>query len=290
MCNRHAHRQVSGRTDIFSGPLQPVCPAPPAPISGERVKKGPQNRISEVNGKAAAGGTNQPMTDPPVSITRCAQPGMPSPGCPAAGGGATVARTFAVPATVPPSRYPPGGRPSPRADPSWRGGYRLVSTRRLGPGVKPGAPGDLTGRPEWRVDACGPGRQASPPRRPAPGPAASTPATAGPRRRSPPGTPRPPLPAFPSGRAGPPASPRPAAQRVRRTFPLFPVPRPGSPGPRPAVAGPAGAGLDAAGGAERPSSRTHGRAAPGNANRSRSAPCHPGGRTRKPGRPAADDR
>jgi len=39
-----------------------------------------------------------------------------------------------------------------------------------------------------------------------------------------------------------------------------------------AVAGRAGAGLDAAGGAERPSSRTHGRAAPGNANTPDGAP------------------
>ena len=38
--------------------------------------------------------------------------------------------------------------------------------------------------------------------------------------------------------------------------------------------------LDAAGGAERPSTRTHGRAAPGNANRSRPAPRHPGRRLR----------
>jgi len=49
-----------------------------------------------------------------------------------------------------------------------------------------------------------------------------------------------------------------------------------SPRPPPAVAGRAGAGLDAAGRAERPSSRSHGRAAPGNANRSRPAPRHPG--------------
>jgi integrase len=48
----------------------------------------------------------------------------------------------------------------------------------LGAGVKPApAPGrvDLTGRAEWRLDACGPGRQASAPRRPASGPAATAP-------------------------------------------------------------------------------------------------------------------
>ncbi len=77
------------------------------------------------------------------------------------------------------------------------------------------------------------------------------PATARARTRSPPGTtPRPALPAFPSGRAGPPSCP--AAQRVRGAFPLVPVPRVGRPGPGPAVAIPTVAGLDAAGGAERP--------------------------------------
>ena len=43
------------------------------------------------------------------------------------------------------------------------------------------------------------------------------------------------------------------------------------------MVGRAGAGLDAAGGAERPSSRTHGRAAPGNANRSRPPAATPDG-------------
>lgn len=49
----------------------------------------------------------------------------------------------------------------------------------------------------------------------------------------------------------------------------------GSPGWPVAVAGRAGAGLDGATGAERPSSRAHGRAFPGNANRSRPAPATP---------------
>jgi hypothetical protein len=102
------------------------------------------------------------------------------------------------------------------------------------------------------------------------------PATAWARTGSPPGiTPRPALPAFPSGRAGPPASPRPAAQRARGAFPLAPGPRAGRPA-QPPAAGPAGGGLDRPGGAERPSSRTHGRAAPGNDDRSRPAPRHPG--------------
>ncbi|MGH3181649.1 MAG: hypothetical protein ACRDOE_07065, partial [Streptosporangiaceae bacterium] len=81
--------------------------------------------------------------------------------------------------------------------------------------------------------------------------------------------------AFPSGRSGPPARPRAAA---RAAFPLFLFPR--SSRPPFVVAGRAGAGLDGAGGAERPSSRTHGRAAPGNAYRSRPARRHPGRSTR----------
>jgi len=55
---------------------------------------------------------------------------------------------------------------------------RCAPARGCGPGAPPvPAPGraDLTGRAESRVDACGPGRQASLPRRPALGPAASAP-------------------------------------------------------------------------------------------------------------------
>ena len=119
------------------------------------------------------------MTDPSVSITRCAQPGELVPGCPAAARGPTVARAVAVRATVPPSPYPARGRPSAGAAPSsGAGGYRPVSTRGSEPGSSP-PPGtaraDLTRRAEWRLDACGPGRQASPPRLPAPGPAATAP-------------------------------------------------------------------------------------------------------------------
>jgi excisionase family DNA binding protein len=113
------------------------------------------------------------MTDPLVSITRRPQPGEPVPGR-RPGADTTGARTVAVRAPVPPSRYPPAcgaGR-------SWRAGYRSASTRGSWLGVKP-APGhgadDLTRRAEWRLDACGPGRQASAPSRPASGPAASTP-------------------------------------------------------------------------------------------------------------------
>jgi hypothetical protein len=177
--NRHGHRQVGGRTDLFNAPLQqPRFFASPAPFSGCRAKKGPENPISVVDGKPG-GVRERPMTDPPVSITRRARPGVPVPGRrPAAGAWTTVARTVAVRATVPPW-YPARGRPAAGAAPSSRrGGYRPASTRGSGPGVKP-APGhgadDLTRRAEWRLDACGPGRQASVPRRPAPGPAATAP-------------------------------------------------------------------------------------------------------------------
>ena len=54
------------------------------------------------------------MTDPSVSIARCAQPGELVPGCPA-GAWTTVARAVAVRATVPPRGARPGrprrGRP-----------------------------------------------------------------------------------------------------------------------------------------------------------------------------------
>jgi hypothetical protein len=97
-------------------------------------------------------------------------------------------------------------------------------------------------------------------------------------RRPPSGIPRLVLPDFPSGRARALARPRAPADAAFPPF-LFPR-RPGLPS---AVVGRAGAGLDAAGGAERPSSRTHGRAAPGNANRSRPARRHPGRSTRNRG-------
>jgi len=80
-----------------------------------------------------------------------------------------VARAARARVTVPPSRCLSHGRPVPLLV---RGGHRAVSPRGSGQGVKPvpelgGA--DLTCRGEVRVDACGPGREASPPRRPAAG-------------------------------------------------------------------------------------------------------------------------
>ena len=175
-----------------------------------------------------------------------------------------VPRGHAPPA---PFAVPGPGRPVPGAVPLFaRGGHRAVSTRGSGPGVKPvpalgGA--DLTWRGEVRVDACGPGREASPPRRPAAGGSAPS-ATVRDPAPGPAGLP------LRQDRA--PARPRAPADAALPSF-LFPR----SPGPPSAVAGRAGAGLDGAGGAERPSSRTHGRAAPGNANRSRPPAATPDG-------------
>jgi hypothetical protein len=118
------------------------------------------------------------MTDPPVTIARCARPGMPVPELP--GGGCMrdsgahprAARHHAHVAV--PARRPalPGdgplltGRIPARAGP-WPG---------AGHQAAPGhSTDDLTRPAECRLDACGPGRQASPPRQPASGPAASTP-------------------------------------------------------------------------------------------------------------------
>jgi hypothetical protein len=236
-------------------------------IFRERVKRGPENRISVVADKAAARGPSQAMTDPSGSAACWRQAGTPSSGSLAARStSATVACAARARATVPPSRCPAHGRPVPRAVPLFvPGGYWAVPPRGLGPGVKPvpawgGA--DLT----WQ-ERCGV-MPAVPGGRPA-RPAVQWPARA--YRRPPSGIPRPALPAFPSGRTGPRAP-------ARAAFPPFPFPR--SPRPPPAVAGRAGAGLDGAGGAERPSSRTHGQAAPGNANRSRPAPRRPGRSTR----------
>lgn len=118
-----------------------------------------------------------------MSITCCPRAAVPVAGCRLAAG-TTVARAARARATVPPLRYPPGGWPSPGAAPSWLGGHRHVATRGSGPGVKP-APvqgrAGLTCLAEWRVDASGPGRKASPSRRSASGLAvASSPGWAAP--------------------------------------------------------------------------------------------------------------
>ena len=146
-------------------------------------------------------------------------------------------------ATVPPSQCPVHGRPSPGSSPCRADRARPGGERC---GLMPAVPGGRPARPAGQR-------------------------LAGVCRRPPSGIPRLVLPDFPSGRTRPRV---PACTALS----LFPFPR--SPRPPSAVADWAGAGLDGAGGAERPSSRTHGRAALGNGNRSRSACRHPGRSTR----------
>jgi hypothetical protein len=236
-------RRVS---EVHEGP--PEAAVPPATtafpcLTGAflwtRVKKSPKNPISVLQGKPG-GAREWPVTDPPISVTRRAQPGEPVPGCPA-GACTTVARTVAARATASPSRYPPAGRPSCRARPLLAGRVPARIDRGCGPGVKAApAPGraDLTGRAEWRLDACGPGRQASPT------PPAGTRAgrhcprqRRGSARGHRPGPPRArPCQSFPPAGTGRPPAPHRSAPAGP---PLSPVPRAGRPGQPTAVA-PAG--------------------------------------------------
>ena len=71
------------------------------------------------------------MPEHSMRITRCPWAAAPVPGCRLAAG-TTVARARAARATVPPLRYPPGGRPSPRAALSWPGGHPGRSNPWLG--------------------------------------------------------------------------------------------------------------------------------------------------------------
>jgi hypothetical protein len=121
-------------------------PASPAPFSRCQAKKGPENRISVVDGKPG-GVRERPMTDPSVSITRRPQAGTLVPGCPpVAGAGTTVARTFAVRATVAPSRYPPARRPAlPRRRPLLAGRAPARTGAWLGAGCQ-ARPGTGPGR------------------------------------------------------------------------------------------------------------------------------------------------
>ena len=219
------------------------------------------------------------MTDPSTTITRCPQAGTPEPGCsPVAGAVTTVARALAAPDTACPSRCPPGGWPSPRVAPSWPAGtgpYRRVAAGRVSRPLRAGPGGlDGTGGVEG---GCLRSRAAG---QPAPS-AGSRAGRRHPRqRRGRAGGDRPgprarPCRPSPSGRSGPPTGTRPAAQAARAAPLLSPFPR-SSPRRPAASAGPAGAGLDAAGGAEPSSTRTHRRAAPGDANRPRPARRHPG--------------
>ena len=173
-------RQLGGRTDTFVGPLQQPRPAPPATVSRERVKKGPKNRISVVDGKPS-GTKNRRAYDRSFNqhnglpAGRRARTGLPAGRGRWHDGGAHLRGArhrapFAVPARRPAlvgGRPLLAGRVPARID-LWLG---------AGGQARPPAPGgaDLTGRAGRRLDACGPGRQASAPRRPASGPAASTP-------------------------------------------------------------------------------------------------------------------
>jgi hypothetical protein len=172
------------------------------------------------------------MTDPSTTTRRC----------PPAAAAARVAG-----AAAPLSQCPGSGR-------------SLFRAACCGP-AGPAAPGlaDLTWRAQSRVDACGPGRQASTPRRPASGSAASTPGNGeGAHEVTARDHPAPAPAGLPhrQGRAA--VLPR-RATRPRGLSP-FPFPQAGRPARMPAAVSRAGAGLDAAGRAERPSSRPHGQA------------------------------
>lgn len=78
------------------------------------MKKGSQNRISIVSAKKrrywVTPGINPAMTDLSSSITRCPQPGVPSPGC---GRQRALARRWRMPGRhAPPPPSLPGPRPA----------------------------------------------------------------------------------------------------------------------------------------------------------------------------------
>jgi len=139
------------------------------------AKKGPENPISVVDGKPG-GVRERPMTDPPVSTTRRAQPACPYRAARRARG-----RRWRAPSRCAPPCPLRGTRPAaghPRGPPLLAGRVPARIDAWLGAGCKASpAPGgaDLTERPERRLYACGPGRQASAPRLPASGPAATAP-------------------------------------------------------------------------------------------------------------------
>ena len=208
------------------------------------MKKGPQNPISLVNGKAAVGG--KPGHDRSFNHHNALPAGRHARTRLLAGrgrcydGGACPRGTrYRVPFAVPARRLAfPKGRPLlagrvPARTGAWR---RAGCQDRSAPGRA-----DLAGRAEWRVDACGPGRQASPPRRPAAGPAAATPGNGGAAQEV---TARDPAPAPaglpPPAGAGRPPAPAPPG-RPARAAPLlspFPAAAPGGRLPPPARRGP----------------------------------------------------
>jgi hypothetical protein len=144
------------------------------PIFRWRVKKGPENPISVVADKAAARGAN-PAHDRSfwqrgVLACRHALVRLPAGTERECDGGACRAGTRHRAPFVVPGLWSarPRGRPFVRA-----GRAPGCIDPWLGAGVKPvpswGGGADLTWRGEVRVDACGPGREASPPCLPAAG-------------------------------------------------------------------------------------------------------------------------
>jgi len=92
-------------------------------------------------------------------------PGVAPPVCPAAVGGA-AARTLAIHVVMSLERYPSGTRPAHRAAAAGRAGAgpcRPAAGELTARAAA--AAGDLTNRPQWRVNTCGSGRQASRPAR-----------------------------------------------------------------------------------------------------------------------------
>ena len=172
------------------------------------------------------------MTDPPVSITRCAPPGVPVPDR-RPGAGTTVARTCAVRGCVP-LRGTPSRRPPCRAVPFLAGRVAGIDAW-LGAGCQARprtVPGRLTGRAERWMPAVPGGRPARPP-------AGIRAGCLHPRQRRGrarghrPGPPRA-RPLRPSPPAGP-GTPRMAPPRRPTAGPFLfpPVPGPAAPGSRP---------------------------------------------------------
>ena len=209
-------------------PAQPRMSISHEPIFRERVKKGPENRISVVADKAAARGANparaggRQARSPQAAcrhgalVRRWRVPRGHAPPCPLRG-----ARPMAGPS--------PG--PSPCSCGAGTGPYRPVARGRVSSPSPPGA-----GRTRPGGERCGL-MPAVPGGRPA-RPAGQRPA--GVCRRPPSGIPCPVLSAFLSGRTRPPARPR---APTHAALPAFPFPR--SPKPPSAVVGRAGAGAGA---------------------------------------------
>ena len=261
----------SGGRATGPGCATPASFASRPPVSRGAGEKGPAEPDFRSGRQApAAGRSDQPLTDPSPRKARRARPGRPS------GGGTTVAQRPRGARHRAPQR-PPRGRPFPRARPVLHTGrapariHPCLGGQASSP-CTPSGGADLTEPGESRVHACGPGRQASPPRRPASGPAATTPGRTGgavpeATARGPRACPGPPSP--PAAAGAPPAFAPPSPPSAPAAFP------PSAALPARGVPPPAGRGPDLTRRAERSVPR------PGPAD---GPP--PGTRT-APGRPAA---